>query len=382
LTIIRILFIISLNALIVGAQGQSTHDLVEFFTVRPNKHKVAADSTIYPSKIIIAPIISYSPETNLAFGMGNKVLFKMKGSGKETRTSNMPISIQYTLNNQFIIYSGFEIFSPGEKYMLTGNILFKSFPQLYYGIGRDTPESNEEEMEFNQILIEPIFLKRMFSDYLFVGGGIRYNKVYDVKYERDGILENTQVSGNLGSEVLGIELALVYDSRPNLINSSSGWYAEFTYGVYDQSFGSSQSFSLARLDLRKYINLSEKRWEILAFQLITHFADDRAPLAELAYLGSEEIMRGYYEGRYIDKNIIALQTEYRRRIKGRLGGVVFLGVGDVAPTISKFTFKNLRPSFGFGLRFLLERRENLNLRFDWGFGNDTNNYYLNVSEAF
>jgi len=356
--------------------------LVEFFTLRPNSKRVQADSSVYPSKIIIAPIISYSPETNFAFGLGNKFLFKLKGSGEETRTSNMPISIQYTLNNQFIFYSGFEIFSPGEKYMLTGNLLIQSFPRLFYGIGRLTPESNEEEMQFSQILVEPIFLKRMFTRYLFIGGGIRYNKIYNIQYEQDGLLENTDVPGNIGSEVLGAELAMVYDSRTNLINSNSGWYAEFTYGIYDKSFGSSHSFKLTRLDLRKYINLSEKRWEVLAFQMILHFANDQTPLAELANLGSEEIMRGYYEGRYIDNNMVAFQMEYRRRIKGRVGGVLFLGLGDVTPQIRDFNLSNLRYSYGFGLRFMLEKRENLNLRFDWGFGDKTNNYYLNVSEAF
>ncbi len=357
--------------------------IVEFFTVRPNKKAAQADSTIYPSKIIIAPIISFSPETSLAFGAGAKFLFKMKGSGDETRTSNMPISAQYTLENQFILYSGFEIFSPGEKWMLEGNLRFQSFPRLYFGIGDQTPDSNEERFDYNQTLIEPILLRQTPLRYLFAGAGIRYNRISGVEFKnREGLLVNSEIPGSRGSESVGAELAIVYDSRSSLLNASSGWYFEFTYGVYDESFGSSQNFNLTRWDLRHYWTLSEKRKDVLAFQFIGHITDDKAPLSELAYFGSPEMMRGYYEGRYIDRSMLALQVEYRRKLKGRVGGVLFVGLGNVQPEIQDFSAGNLDYSIGFGLRFLLDKRENLNMRFDWGFGEGTNNYYLNIAEAF
>ncbi|MEM9856010.1 MAG: BamA/TamA family outer membrane protein [Bacteroidota bacterium] len=365
---------------------QSQHrpnKVVEFFTVRPNKKRAAKDTAIYPSKIIIAPIISYSPETNLAFGAGAKHLFKLPGSGDETRTSNMPLSAQYTLENQFILFSGFEIFSPGEKWMLEGNLRFQKFPRFYYGIGNSTSSSNKERFDYSQILIEPILLKRAFFRYLFIGAGFRYNRISGVEFEQsDGLLANEDIPGVRGSESVGGEFAVVYDSRSNLLNSSSGWYMEFTYGVYDQAWGSSHNFTLKRLDLRRYFTLSSKRKDVLAFQLLTHIANDKAPLAELAYFGSESMMRGYYEGRFIDRTMLAFQAEYRRPIAGRLGGVLFAGLGDVQPDIESFNFSDLKYSLGFGLRFLLEKREKLNLRFDWGFGKGNNNYYFNVGEAF
>ncbi|MGB5929333.1 MAG: hypothetical protein WBH03_14225, partial [Cyclobacteriaceae bacterium] len=73
-------------------------------------------------------MVVYSPETSIGLGVGAKYLFKMPGSGDETRTSNMPISLIYTFENQIVVYSGFEIFSPQEKWMLTGNLQFQIFP--------------------------------------------------------------------------------------------------------------------------------------------------------------------------------------------------------------------------------------------------------------
>jgi len=338
---------------------------------------------VYPSKLILAPIISFSPETSLGMGVGAKYLFKLRGSGEDTRTSNMPVTLQYTLQNQFILFSGFEIFSSGERWMLSGNVILKNFPRFYYGIGRSTPESNEEEYQFNQVLFEPILLKKAFIDYLFIGAGVRMNRISSVELEEaDGLLANSEVPGALGSRSVGGEFALVYDSRSNLLNADRGWYLEFTFGTYNKTFGSTHNFQLTRLDLRKYWSFSDEHWEVFAIQLRTHFASEGAPLSEMAFFGSEEIMRGFYEGRFIDRNLIAFQAEYRRRIYGRLGGVVFAGLGDVNEKLEDFDFGNLRPSIGFGFRFQLDKRENLNLRFDTGFAKGANNYYLNIAEAF
>ncbi len=366
-----------------SAQEYEESKFVEFFTLHPNRHKLDLDSTLYPSKLILAPIISFSPETSLGFGIGSKFLFKRPGSGSDTRTSNMPISIQYTLENQFIVSSGFEIFSPGEKWQLSGNAKFQNFPRLYYGIGRSTPETNEEQYEFNQVLLEPILLKNIFVKYLFVGAGVRFNRVGGVELENEnGLLANTRIPGARGSTSVGTEFAFVYDSRSNILNAQSGWYVEFTVGHYNKGFGSDYNFELTRLDLRKYWNLSSRNYDVFALQLKTHFASEGAPLAELAFFGSEEIMRGFYEGRFIEKSMVAFQAEYRRNLFGRLGVVFFVGAGDVEDDIGDFKLRRFRPSAGFGLRFLLDKRENLNLRFDWGFAKGNNNYYLNIAEAF
>ncbi len=372
----------------IAFQAQSStqeHELglVEFFTIHTNKKRLARDSTAYPAKLILAPIVSFRSETSLAFGTGAKYLFKLKGSGDETRTSNMPMAAQYTLKNQFILKSGFEIFAPEEKWMLTGNFQFQSFPRSYFGIGDNTPESGEVLYDYDQLLIEPILLKRAFARYLFLGAGIRYNHVNNVEFdEGDQLSDDLNITGAYGSQVVGVELAAVYDSRNNLLNATDGCYFEFTYGIYDDRAGSSHSFNLTRFDFRYYWTLSKKRRDVIAVQFIGHFADKSAPLAEMAYFGSPEIMRGYYEGRYIDYTMLAFQTEYRRPLWGRFGAVVFAGIGNVQPNLHDYNIADIDYSVGLGVRFLLDKRENLNLRFDWGFGEGSNNYYFNIAEAF
>ncbi|MBU3011086.1 outer membrane protein assembly factor [Polaribacter vadi] len=357
---------------------------VEYFTFYPNKDKVAKDSTLYLSKIITAPILSYSPETSLGFGVGAKYLFKFKGSGEETRTSNMPVSLLYTLKNQFFVYSGFEIFTNQEKWVISGNIIFQNYPRLYYGIGQNSPETNEENYDNYQFLFEPILLKQAFTRYLFLGGGVRYNKIYKTKIEPNKLLATNQPSGFDGSTSVGFELAALYDSRDNILNASKGWYLELTRGFYGTALGGTHQFELTRFDLRHYLKVSQKNDDVLAFQAIGHFANGDTPLSELALFGNEEIMRGYIEGRYIEENLLAAQVEYRKTFKdSRFGMVAFLGAGDVFNKSKDLSLNDIKLNYGVGLRFMLDKKEKLNIRFDYGMGSETDgNFYVNIAEAY
>lgn len=364
-------------------QAQELEELKDFFTFYPNRKAVKRDSTLYLSKLVAAPVISYAPETSLGFGVGAKYLFKFKGSAEETRTSNMPATIQYTLRNQFILFSGFEVFTNQEKWVITGNLRFQNYPRLFYGIGRDTPKDAEEEYNYYQALAEPIFLKRMFLRYLFIGAGIRYNHIYNVGLDREGTLQDTQPEGFDGSTSAGAELALLYDSRDNILNAQSGWYFELTHGFYDEVLGGTSRFELTRFDLRHYYKLFKDKDDVLGFQIVGSFSSGEVPFNELALFGGDDILRGYREGRYVEKNIMAAQVEYRKHFRNsRLGLVAFAGGGDVFREISNLKMSNIRPNIGVGLRYMLDKKERLNIRMDYGFGDDSNYLYLDIAEAF
>lgn len=375
---------ISLTILLVyfsaGLAGQNK--LIEFLTVHPNKKAVQKDSSIYPAKAIFTPVISYAPETNLSIGVGMKGLFKIRGSGDETRTSNLPLTVQYTIENKYLFFSGFEIFSPQEKYMLTGNVRIQSFPSLFFGIGDDTPKSNEEEYGYSQVLLEPIFLKNLFRKYLFFGAGIRYNRISRVESLPNGLLENTNQPGTLGSTSSGLELAMIYDSRDNILNASEGIFISLTHGFYGGWLGSSHDFQLTKFDFRYFIQPLGKPSSILGFHFLSQFSKGDTPLQEMGQLGGQWIMRGYFEGRYTDRHLMATQVEWRQKLTNRWGAVAFVGVGNVAPTLDEFDFGTLRTSFGVGIRYLVDKEENLNLRLDFGTGNEKTNYYFKIAEAF
>jgi len=374
-------------ACILGAtsslQAQDIKKLKEFFTIYPNRKAVERDSTLYLQKFIAAPVVSYTPETNFGFGIGAKYLFKFNGSGDETRVSNMPITAQYTLNNQFFLFSGFEIFTNQEEWVIEGNLLFQNYPRIYYGLGSNSPEGAEEQYDYTQFLFEPIFLKQLFTRYLFMGGGVRYNKIFNVSFEEDGLVDQNRPDGFDGSTSFGVEVAALYDSRDVILNAQEGWYFEFTHGKYFKALGGTNEFNLTRIDVRHFLKLSETSNDVLAFQFVGRTVRDDQPFSEYSFFGSPEIMRGYQEGRFVDRDLLATQVEYRKRFgDSRWGAVAFVGTGDVYNNIDEFRFENLKPNYGVGVRWMLDKTENLNIRLDWGFGQGTNNIYLGIAEAF
>ncbi len=75
-------------------------------------------------------------------------------------------------------------------------------------------------------------------------------------------------------------------------------------------------------------------------------------------MGGETIMRGYYLGRYRDKNQLATQLEYRflplpLGFSKRIGAAIFAATGTVFENTNALTTKNLLYSGGAGARFLL-----------------------------
>ena len=226
-------------------------------------------------------------------------------------------------------------------------------------------------------------MKQAFIRHLFIGAGIRYNKIYNTEFEEGGLLDTNRPLGFDGSVSMGVEAAALYDSRDMILNAHKGWYLELTHGYYDKVLSGTHRFQLSRIDLRHYRKLDDIGNDVVAFQFFGRQVDNNAPINEYALFGSPEIMRGYREGRYTDRTMVAAQAEYRKTFKNsRWGAVAFLSVGDVMTDITDINFKDMKPSGGIGARFLVDAEERLNLRVDWGIANGSNHFYLGVAEAF
>lgn len=345
--------------------------------------KETGDTSRYRSRIVLAPVVAYQPTTSLEFGLGTKLLFKPKKAGFSTRTSNLPISITYTLKNQFIFSSKYTIFFPEEKYLLKGAFKFAKFPVAYYGIGNNTRGDEKKEISFKNLLIEPLLLRNVYKN-IFVGGGIRYSILGDSKLIKEPNELNIEFE-DLDAISSGVELAISLDSRDNVLNAAKGNFIEFTHGLYDPVLSGTHKFMITKLDAREYYKPWPHRPDVFAFEVFGRFTWGNTPTLELSTLGGDELLRGFPEGRYRDNHAIFTQAEYRLQLLERFGMVFFAGAGDVYNTTADLSMTNLKYSLGTGLRLKIVRAENLNIRFDYGFGlgpEGDHNFYLGIAEAF
>ena len=98
-------------------------------------------------------------------------------------------------------------------------------------------------------------------------------------------------------------------------------------------------------------------------------------------------MRGYYFGRFRDRNQLAAQAEYRMlplpfRFTKRWGATVFGSAGTVFKDFDELTIRDFKWAGGAGLRFLLFPKKDIFTRLDFAFTNESKGIYIFIGEAF
>jgi len=340
------------------------------------------DTVLRKGSFVPLPVIFAAPENGVGFGALGIYLFKFDYDDTNTRRSNIQASFIYTTKNQILTNVQYTIFSNLEKYLFLGEVNYNVFTDFYYGIGQTTPNENEETVDYDLVSFEHRFLRKL-RRHMFAGLEFRHFQRYNFDREEDGLLETTEVAGFDGSVVSGIGPFFVFDSRDIVVNPTKGAYVEFSATYHGNYLGGEYTFGRYRLDARKYFKISKKKRHILALQFLGSFIDGTASFKQLSELGGDNTMRGYFQGRFRDQHLMAFQSEFRFPVWWRFGAVVFAGLGNVANDFSEFDFQNTKPSYGAGVRFAINRKENLNIRIDYGLGSDGNTgFYFNIVEAF
>lgn len=332
-------------------------------------------------RLVLFPVIVHSPEYLWGAGAAGTYYFKMRHDST-TRTSSFNMVGFYTQRNQLVLASEGYVYFPGEKYILQTRLSYSNFPDRFWGLGNTTPSSNQESYEISQFNFYPRVLRNLFSDF-YLGLGYEYQNVFRFEYNHDGtsLFDIQNVTGRYGGKISGAVLLISWDSRNHAFSPSRGLNVQYSVGYYRDFIGSDFNFTIRSLDVRKFFSLKKER--VLAFQFHLVSTIGNTPIRDMATIGSAAYMRGYYDGRYTDYNMISLQTEYRFPVYRRWGIVAFAGLGRVAPTAGElFIPENLKPSAGLGIRFALRPKEKLNLRVDAGFGQRSQGTYLNIGEAF
>jgi outer membrane protein assembly factor BamA len=144
--------------------------------------------------------------------------------------------------------------------------------------------------------------------------------------------------------------------------------------------GSNFKFFELNGDYRKYIQIRPKH--VLAFHSSIRFMIGEVPFLDLSRLGGEDVLRGYPSNRFIDKNLLVSQVEYRFPLFWRLGMTAFAGAGDVFNNFQDLSLSRLKYSAGLGLRLLVNPKERVNIRLDYARGREGGYFYFSVSEAF
>ncbi|SDM74768.1 Surface antigen [Catalinimonas alkaloidigena] len=361
-----------------GVQAQKTN-----FVKRYWNRLVNDTSDISKPQFLVYPTLAYAPETSWEFGLSSLYVYYAKRD-TTNRLSEINGFTFYTLENQYGLWFDHALYSDQNRWFFLGRWRLQSFPLLYYGIGSDSPEEHVAQINGNQIQLKERVLHNLTGP-LYAGIELDYQRLSSVEFvprETDAV---DVPPGGRGSANLAFGMGLIYDNRHNVLNVRDGLFSELAFLRYDDAWGSDFSFTSIVSDTRLYRPMNER--DVLAAQVLGQFNTGRTPFNQLALMGGESIMRGYYLGRFRDNNQVAAQVEYRflplpLGFTNRLGAAAFAGTGAVFNRLSTLSHNDFVWSAGGGLRFLLFPKKDIFTRLDVAFTQEGPGFYIFIGEAF
>ncbi|MBN8826909.1 MULTISPECIES: BamA/TamA family outer membrane protein [unclassified Spirosoma] len=359
-----------------GAPAYAQRGLGKF--IYQTLHDTSAEES---SRILLFPTAGYSPETTLEAGLRAFSLYHAR-QDTANRLSELVLHGFVTLRGQFGVQLENAIYSNNNTYFILGKARYQQFPLLYFGNGPLATAGNPTLVRSDYSQFRQRLLRKITTNW-YVGPEIDLQSMQNVRFENTDSPVMNLPPGSNGSLTLELGGSLIYDTRKNVLTVRNGLFLEITAL---RNIVKTQDFAFQRFffDGRYYRTLGRIN-RVLAIQATGMFIQGEVPFSSLALLGGENTMRGYYLGRYRDKNLLAAQAELRWlpfTFSRRWGGTLFGGLGTVAPQVRSFHFNQIRWAVGGGLRFLFFQKKDVFLRADLGITQEGTGFYLSLGEAF
>lgn len=325
------------------------------------------------------PLLFRTPETGMAIG---GVLLYTSGLDKK-RASPIISGLMYTEKKQILWGVGARQILDGEDSSIYSYSEIARFPQTFFGVGRNTRRGDSTAYEEERQNLE-FGGDRELIPHLSVGSGLilRNDKFKSLEPDGRGLLGQGRYLGEGGGPQRGAQVYLLWESTNDNYFPSQGMKVQLFSQHYFKPWGSRYAFSGQKLDARFY-QLLAPNW-VQAHQFFVQNLNGDPPFYQLAQLGGNDLLRGYYKGRYRDRKMIIMQTETRYRFSKYWNLALFGGLGNVSNVWYEMPDEALKPSYGTGLRYQISPKQKINVRLDVGWGEDQGGpqIYLYVMEAW
>jgi outer membrane protein assembly factor BamA len=363
----------------------------------------------------LLPIVGYTPANGFVIGAAISIT-EFLGAPKTTNLSSALINVSLTTKNQVLMNFKYDIFTPGNKWSISGDNRLLLFNQATYGLGiyglqdqtytgfgyngDNTRTDSAQPMKFNYIRLYETFLRKVAKKW-YAGLALMIDddfKINDESLRLDSpvnITSHYEYSKAFGFDTAhysanGLAFVAMHDSRDNPINAYSGNYFNIAFRVNPLAFGSSQASTMVYYEYRTYFGLNKSiPRNVLAFWLwgvsVTTGHMPYLQLPAITWDTYNRSGRGYIQGRFRGNNMAYGESEFRFRLSKNdlFGGVVFVNCTTASnPLTHQPLFNTFAPGYGFGLRILMNKNDRTNICVDYGRGDGFSGIYFNIREAF
>lgn len=328
----------------------------------------------------VIPGPHYSSTDGFGIGVIATGTYSMDKSDPTLPLSNVDIYGDFTTKGKVNVgIRGTNVFKK-EKYRLEYKVKTEFCPTDFWGVGYEQGAVEYDTVpNYKNLQVEAMarFLFRIApKTYLGPIAHFRYMKAHAIKAEGTQVFDGLQRDARATT----VGFSFTFDNRDFRLNAYKGCFVQFDQTFTPRFLGNGDdNFITSELTLCGY----QKLWKgaVLAGEFHTQLNYDGAPTWLMkAEAGSPYRLRGYYEGRYRDNNIMEAQLELRQNIRKRNGIAVWVGTAKVFPEFKKWGDSKFLPNWGIGYRWEFMKR--INLRIDYGFTRDGGGLIFNMNEAF
>jgi hypothetical protein len=387
------------------------HDWKQDTTSRPDK-----EMQIGKNYLSILPIVGYGPAFGFLAG-GAVSITKLLGKAP-TKASSALANFQVTTKKQFILNVRSKLYLDQNKWFLQGDWRLLLYNQPTYGIGINRTEADKglpnmpvegiseiiaEPMRFKQIRFFEEAARQIGNSDFYAGLGIEIDQYYNID---DQLLDTVSTSANYfitshysysgengfnpkkyGTN--GIKVSVLTDTRDNIANAYSGYYASISLLNYLKIGNNSTQSTQLQYDGRYYLGVNrDRKRQVLAFWSFGSFL----LAGEIPYLAIPSIGwdtynrsgRGHIQGRYRGISMLYNEAEYRFPVsKNNLfGGTLFVNATNLSSKTQDL-FARTAIGYGLGIRMQVDKLARTNLTVDFGMsGREFGGIYFNLQESF
>ena len=333
-----------------------------------------------PIDLSIVPVPTYTSKTSLSLCVLAAGKYRVDRRDSITSPSNVTLFGTASIIGYYYVGVLGNTYFRHDRHRLDYDLGFQSMPTDFWGLGYQAASRNAKSSYVGKNAYA--YAKYLYE--LLPNTYIGTNLNFD--YTKAKRVEKPEYFGSQRQEymALGFGAIVEYDSRDVITNPTQGVYVGANYLIRPKALGD-VSHTLWKVDAT--VSLYQRLWRdaVLAVDLHGEFNSRHTPWTMYALLGSNYRMRGYYEGRFSDLNMVPFQVELRQKVWRRLGVAAWGGAGNVFHSFENFEWQQTLPNYGLGLRW--ELTKGINARIDYGFGGVVNGRLINglvisINEAF
>ncbi|MBR9859952.1 hypothetical protein GYB22_04240 [bacterium] len=354
-----------------------SHRLIVLFVILTSAiSSWSADSTAQKRKhdFGILPSAFYTPETRLGLGVVFLTYFNPHDS--TSYTGNAQFYLDATINKQVLFQSDYNVFTANRKYYFKGQHDISRFPEFFFGLGNMTEVKDRCVIDFNLAHLKTYFYRNIGGN-KFLGLELQHQTLFNLS--KTITTEDLTYTRN-GYSVTGIGPTFLIDKRDYILNPQHGYYFEAGYLHFLDHVHMTHGFGVFNLDARHYRRLSKTT--VLNTNFVYTGSYGVVPFRMLPFIGGPRFLRGYYYGRFRDKQMSLMRAELRQDLFWRIGIAGFGGVGKVFHDVESLANYRLNYNYGAGLRIRIHDKSQANIRIDYGRTRDSHGLYIVYGEAF